>query len=312
MLGCTGPAPALPRSVLRGVGRAVSHCTDGNTEPQGSPGACPSGRRRRRRHLHGRLGLCGWVRRVGGAGGWRGWGGQQEALGSTREEHSGRGAVSGEPRVAPRVEQRPLGAHCAHSWGTPSPQAGRGGLPHLAQWPQFPRGTSSAMCPSPFPEMPQALRPDGMAPAPPARISSGTLFTLLPLLSLSHQRRPHTPKPACVGRPLPRQGVGHPLGPRGDRPAVTRPPPSSGGCSEPCQPGVPASTLEKPQPSARAERVSAAGSGVQRPRTRHLPMYGGPGGGGVGAAVRSGPGLSPTQSQQPPPLPAASSTAALP
>lgn len=69
VLGCTGPAPSLPRTALRGVGGAVSHCTDENTEPQGSPGACPSSRRRRWWHLHRLLGLCGWVRRVGEAGG---------------------------------------------------------------------------------------------------------------------------------------------------------------------------------------------------------------------------------------------------
>lgn len=213
MLGCTGPAPSLPRSVLSGVGGAVSHCTDGNTEAQGSPGACPSGRRRRRWHLHRCLGLCRWVRRVGEARGWRGWGGQQEALGSTREEHSGRGAVSGEPGVAPPVEQCPLGAHCAHSWGTPSPQAGRSVLPHLAQWPQFPRGTSPAMCPSSFPEMPQPLRPDRMAPAPPARFSPGTPLHPPPSPQpLSSARAPH-PKPACVGSPPAPAGCRAPPGP---------------------------------------------------------------------------------------------------
>lgn len=205
-------------------------------------------------------------------------------------------------RWAPTVHT--AGGHCP-------PRQGGVGSPILPSGPNFPEVPPQPCVPAPSPK---CRSPSGRTGWPrPLQHASPPAPSSPSSLSASPVSAGPTPQNLPVWEaPLPRQGVGHPLGPRGDRPAVTRPPRPPEAALSLASPGVPVSTLEKPQPSARAERVSAAGSGVQRPRTRRLPVYGGPGGGGVGAAVRSGPGLSPTQSQQPPPLPAASSTAALP
>ena len=136
-----------------------------------------------------------------------GWGGQPEALGSTREEHCGRGATSGGAQGGPTCGSVPAGCPlCIQLGGTP-PWAGRRGLPHLALWPQFPQQTGAEIPPEscvsqPLPPRAAVPQPGPDSPVSPARVPPAGLFTLLSLLSLSGQNGPHhTPKPACVGNP---------------------------------------------------------------------------------------------------------------
>ena len=105
-----------------------------------------------------------WVGEEGGRGrGW-GWGGEdsERPWGAQGRSTLAEVPFRGEPRVAPRVEQHPLGAHCAYNWGTLPPGQGGVGSPILPSGPNFPskrgpRYLLSCVCPSPFSHMPQPL-----------------------------------------------------------------------------------------------------------------------------------------------------------
>ena len=164
VLGCTGPAPSLPRTALHGVGQAVSHCTDETLSLRAAQGLAQVAG-------EGGGGICtdSWAS-VGGEDSKRPWGAQGR---STLAEVP----FLGEPRVAPRVEQRPLGAHCAYNWGTlPSGQGGVGS-PILPSGPNFPskrgpRYLLSCVCPSPSPTC-RSPSAGADSPVPPAQVPPG-------------------------------------------------------------------------------------------------------------------------------------------
>lgn len=111
-----------------------------------------------------------WVGEEGGRGRGCGWGGEdsRRPWGAQGRSTVAEVPLQGEPRVAPRVDQCPLGAHCAYNWGALPPGQGGVDSPILPCDPNFPskrgpRYLPSRVCPSPFPHVPQSLSRDRIA-----------------------------------------------------------------------------------------------------------------------------------------------------